>query len=171
MVNPSPRTRLPARATFPDWHLDDLCRDVVFARDGYVCQWCGWACTEVVRRREVRRGLVREWNSYDGLDWAHVYGRGRKSMQWTEDNVLCLCGGCHRGRWHGPDQGLGPIWFRERFPERAAVLALIAGTSHRIDRAGIALDLRLTLQRMIERGEARVDAVPTCSPSQGAESP
>lgn len=139
----------PSRTPFrvPDKNLDDLCREVVFLRDRYRCARCNKSSTEAVFAREIEfAGLRVLVYRYPGFHWSHVYRRWRASMKWNPLNALMLCGPCHAW-WHKhetiPDEHgeLAGTWFAKRFPDRARDLTLIAGTSHKIDRMGILIDL------------------------------
>jgi 5-methylcytosine-specific restriction endonuclease McrA len=59
--------------------LDDLCRALVFLRDGYTCRRCR------LPRRDIQ--------------WHHIVTRRKKAMRWDPRNTLCLCSGCHVW-WH-----------------------------------------------------------------------
>ena len=60
--------RLVGSGELSDKTLDDACRAVVFARDGYKC---------------------RKTGSTAHLQWA-IYSRRYKSIRWDPDNSLCL---------------------------------------------------------------------------------
>lgn len=83
--------------------LDDLCREVVFLRDGNRCRRCG---------REGR------------LDWAHVYSRRYQSLRHDPMNSLVLCRDCHMNFWHHrPAEAV--LWLKSNVGE-AAYASLVA---------------------------------------------
>lgn len=89
--------------------LDDLCREVVFARDRYTCQKCGWACTVVTYSPT---GKVQAGK----LQWCHIFSRQYHSVRWDPDNSLALCSGCHMWQHHNPT--LATEWFEAKWPLR-----------------------------------------------------
>ena len=88
-IRPSTRTRERRRAYK---ELDDLCRRIVFARDGNKCLRCG---------KQTR------------LQWAHIEPRGYLSIRWQPDNCMTLCAGCHRW-WHDNPVAAG-AWYVLKF--------------------------------------------------------
>lgn len=105
--------------------LDSLCRQVVFARDGYKCAFSG----------ETRN-----------LQWAHIRSRRYISTRWSPENSLCLSAGSHLFAHHNPL--IFSEWFERHYPERAQYLRLASKTSHRVDKKLIELSLRQTLKEM-----------------------
>jgi hypothetical protein len=127
---PAPRKKI------SDAHLDDLLREVVFRRDGYRCWDCGRGPALMVPRRKDN------WPTYPGFQLAHVFGRGRKSMQWIPENANCSCGRCHR-LWHdGRFMMQKTDLFKERFPERYERLLIRSQLrGSKVDRMGTKLYL------------------------------
>ena len=129
-----------------DRDLNDLCRELVFRRDGYTCARCGKTQTLSEPKRSITVGkLSYTIYRYAGLQWAHIYSRSRKSMQWIPENSICLCAGCHLSWHHRPLEAVA--WLEEAFPERAQWLKLCAQTPHKIERLGILLDLARRLSK------------------------
>ncbi len=85
------RRKLVARGTVTDKMLDDACRAVVFARDGYRCR---------------KTGQTHQ------LQWAHVYSRRYKSVRWDPDNSLCLGAGVHLW-WHHQPVAAAQWWLEQ----------------------------------------------------------
>ena len=59
--------------------LDRLCREIVFRRAGYKCEWCG---------------------SEKRLQWAHIMPRRYRHLVHDPANALCLCMHHHLFVWH-----------------------------------------------------------------------
>lgn len=69
------------RRTYPlDLQLDDLCRAIVFLRDGRVCRRCHLPRVDI--------------------QCHHIVTRGKRSMRWDPRNCLTLCFTCHILWWH-----------------------------------------------------------------------
>lgn len=77
----------------------------VFLRDSLQCVRCG---------------------QRNGLAPSHVYPQGRyPRMAWEMDNIKTLCNGCHIFWWHKhPIEAAD--WFKEKYPDRAEKLRLMA---------------------------------------------
>ena len=139
------RSRLAPRRVRPpmisDRVLDDLCRDLTFARDRCTCLKCGFACTVITHRPDGSP-------VYHGIQWAHVTTRGVKILRWDQDNVMTLCAGCHLWWHHYPLEAAA--WFRERFPERAERITFKCQTIRirTLDRAAIRLALQTDLKKL-----------------------
>lgn len=136
MLRTSRRTR---RRRASDQQLDDLCREVVFRRDGYHCWDCGKGPAERVPRPKGG------WK-YPGFDWSHVWGRGRKSMRWIPENSLCACDSCHY-LWHDGRFMIEKLEkFKARFPQRYQRLLLLSQVRHpKVDREATRLYLEQEL--------------------------
>ena len=66
--------------------LDQLCRDLVLARDGHRCRKCG-------KEASPGRG--------GALQSAHILPKGQyPALRWELDNLLVLCYRCHLHWWH-----------------------------------------------------------------------
>jgi hypothetical protein len=77
----------------------------VFLRDGQACVKCG---------------------ATNGLAPSHVYPQGRyPRMAWEMDNIKALCNACHMFWWHKHPLAAAE-WFKEKYPERAEKLRLMA---------------------------------------------
>jgi 5-methylcytosine-specific restriction endonuclease McrA len=123
------RRKLVPRGTVTNKMLDDACRAVVFARDGYRCLMCGTTAR---------------------LQWSHIRNRSYKKIMWHPLNSKTLCAGCHKFKWHTPPPGFDPLaWLETIFPGRlAAVDALyFANRGKRIDRKLTLLWLQQELKR------------------------
>lgn len=109
--------------------LDALCREVVFLRDGGVCQKGG---CEPSRPKQ----------------WCHVRSRRYRSTRWDPINSLVLCAGHHLWNHHEPAEFVD--WFRDKFPVRAALLKLKSQTSGsgKVDLAAIKLFLEAERSRL-----------------------
>ena len=117
--------RLRRRLEVTDKELDDACRAVVFARDGYRC---------------------RKTGQTHHLQWAHVYSRRYKSVRWDPDNGMCLSAGAHL-LWHSQPAAMVLWWLGEvgeEFHQRLRA-KLLAGDS--VDRAATLAWLRRELKR------------------------
>jgi hypothetical protein len=62
---------------------------------------------------------------------SHVYPKGRyHGMEFELDNVKTLCLGCHIYWWHrNPIEA--SYWFKDKYPERAESLRLMAQDTNR----------------------------------------
>ena len=77
--------------------LDDLAKEVVYARDGH---------------RSVKSGETGRLNP------SHVYPKGRYTrMRWELDNLLTLTWDEHLQWWHKNPIEAGN-WFKEKYPDR-----------------------------------------------------
>jgi hypothetical protein len=126
---PLRRRRLVAAGTITNKMLDDACRAVVFARDGYRCVMCG---------KTTR------------LQWSHVYNRSYRSLVWVPLACKTLCAGCHKFKWHEPPPGFDPkSWFRSRFPGRMEEIDAFyfANKGKKIDRRMTLIWLQQELKR------------------------
>lgn len=110
------RRKLVPRGTVTNKMLDDACRAVVFARDGYRCVRCG---------------------DRTYIQWAHVYSRRYLSLRWAIGNAMALCGGCHLWWHHNPLDAV--TWWVGKYGEQAH-----AQLRHTLQSKG-KLDRRLTL--------------------------
>ena len=80
----------------------DLCRDVVRARDGWICCKCGKQCK----------------SNYD-RHWSHIKGRGvDKRLAYDPKNSVIHCYQCHLW-WHADIPG-AYLWFKGYAPHRLA---------------------------------------------------
>ena len=86
---------------FKKW-LDNLCKNVIKARDGRVCQKCG----------------VRIINPYD-CQWSHIKSRKANATRWLLTNALTLCGRCHAWAHANPDEY--GLWFASQWPQSARI--------------------------------------------------
>src|SRR6185503_13669363 len=80
--------------------LDDACRALVFARDGYRCLRCG---------------------ATSHLQWCHVYSRRFISVRWNPDNSFTGCAGCHLW-WHHRPIDSAAWWLSVRGEARVTML-------------------------------------------------
>jgi len=119
--------------------LDDLCREVVFARDGYACQKCGWKCTEVTYSPS---GKVQAGK----LQWCHVFSRRYHSVRWDPDNSLALCSGCHL--WQHQNPTLASEWYAEKWTVRLRAVTLRRNAGRKPDRGLILLSLQQQLRAL-----------------------
>lgn len=139
--------RLVGRVMVTDKMLDHLARRLVFKRDGYACVRCGKACTQELHERGDR-------TIYVGIQWCHVHTRRIRSLKWDPDNALTLCPGCHLW-WHGHvPESADPFaddehrydsameWFKRKYPERSARLAMRLQTPSHPDYGAIYVWLR-----------------------------
>ncbi len=79
--------------------LDDLCRDIIWHRDGSKCRWCG-----VILDRANREGNVH-----------HICPKKRGyHVRWELDNLILFCAKCHF-RWHSDPTSI--LWLEENDPE------------------------------------------------------
>lgn len=122
--------RLVGRGEVTDRQLDDACRAVVFARDGYRCTICG---------------------TDKNLQWSHLRSRRYKATRWNPQNSMTHCSGCHKFKWHEPPPGFDPLaWHRERFPgflEVVDAALLFRGPKKKLDRTALLLWLKQELGR------------------------
>ena len=107
------------KATSERRKLEIRCRELtailVKRRDNYTCQRCG---------RTEEQGYK--------IDAAHVLPKGRyPRMQFELLNILALCFVCHSDFWHGESQGLP--WFKEKYPQRWAVIQIANAVSRKVD--------------------------------------
>lgn len=124
------KTRIRARSLrrrldATDKELDDACRAVVFARDGYRC---------------------RKTGQTHHLQWGHVYSRRYKSVRWDPDNSMCLSAGAHLW-WHAQPVAAAQWWLGEVGEEFHDALRrrILAGV--KVDRAATLAWLRRELKR------------------------
>lgn len=97
------------RATVKE--LDQLAREVVFARDGNKCRKCG---------RTER------------LQWCHVYSRRYRWLRWDTNNSFCGCAGCHLTWHHRPTEG-AQWWESSIGQQNYSILRLMAGHPQKAD--------------------------------------
>ena len=139
-----------------DWmlrHLDDLCREIVFFRDGYKCWDCQTEITEVRFRKDDG------WPWYPGFQWAHVIGRGRTTMKWDPLNQNCSCGRCHE-LWADSRFSAGKLQkYQLLFPERWAELERLAYPEAEMDRSRPAPKVRIDKARLCEDLEHQYNAI------------
>jgi hypothetical protein len=105
--------------------LDDACRAVVFARDGYKCR---------------RTGQTHH------LQWAHVTSRRYKSIRWDPDNSMCLSAGAHLW-WHAQPVEAALWWVSEVGEEFRTRLRARMLSGVKVDRQATLLWLRQELRR------------------------
>lgn len=68
---------------------DKLCREYVFARDGYRCVLCG---------------------ATDSLQWSHLISRVKTATRWIPENSTCMCMRCHyKHHKQGPEEYV--LWY------------------------------------------------------------
>jgi 5-methylcytosine-specific restriction endonuclease McrA len=95
--------------------LDELCREVIFLRDGNKCRKCGKEAT----------------------DWCHVHTRGVHSLRWDLDNSFAGCRGCHMNFWHKQPTLAAKWWEKEIGPERYKRLNLRAAKPSRVNHVAV----------------------------------
>lgn len=105
--------------------LDDLARELCFARDGHKCIRCG--------------GTV-------GIQWAHVKTRGVAALRWDLINNMTLCAGCHLW-WHLHPSESGP-WFKEKFPARWLHIQIALRNKASVDRKMMVIVLRAEVAKL-----------------------
>jgi hypothetical protein len=105
--------------------LDDLARELCFARDGHKCIRCG---------------------NPVGIQWAHVKTRGVIALRWDLLNNMTLCGGCHLW-WHNRPDESGP-WFKEKFPERWLHIQIATRNKASVDRKMLVIVLRAEVKQL-----------------------
>lgn len=147
----SPTRTAPDRGPTVEY-LDNIARELVFARDGYRCLMCGGACT-VSTPRAKQPGTF----TYIGIQWAHVRGSGSHATRWMVDNAMALCPGCHKFKWHDMPAGFDPLaWFEATRPgvlaRIDAVLAEFKVTRRKPDRTQVAAELEPLLALLPARG-------------------
>lgn len=102
--------------------LDDLARELCFARDGHRC-------------------IAPKCNGATlGIQWAHVKTRGVAYLRWDLLNNMTLCAGCHIW-WHLHPSESGP-WFKETFPERWLYIQIALRNKTTVDRKMLLIVLR-----------------------------
>jgi len=70
------------------------------------------------------RGLCERCGKRDNLQASHIYGRANMAVRWSDENLQCLCAGCHRFFWHEHPQE-AQDWLRTvRTPEQLEALRL-----------------------------------------------
>ena len=122
---PLRRRRLVARGTITNKMLDDACRAVVFARDGYRC---------------------RKTGETTHLQWAHIYSRRYMSIRWNPLNSVCLSAGAHLWWHHQPIEAAK--WWLEQVGEGVnTVLRQALESPGKIDRRLTLLWLQQELKR------------------------
>lgn len=123
------RTPLRRRSNALHRDLEDACKRVVFARDGWACVKCGKSCEYVTERAD---GMV----SAPGIQWCHVHTRGAASLKYSPTNTLTLCAGCHLW-FDGKRPPYVPHpkrdWWAGLYPERDRELTLHLQTTHKVD--------------------------------------
>lgn len=119
--------------------LDDLCREVVFLRDGYACQKCGWRCELVTLSP---KGKIQAGK----LQWCHIFSRQYHSVRWDPDNSLALCSGCHLWQHHNPT--LSTEWFEAKWPLRLNDITIRRNGGWKPDRGLVLLSLQQQLRAM-----------------------
>lgn len=81
--------------------LDDVCRQIIRLRDGYICQWCN---------NDIRESAHHAH---------HIIKRQHKRTRWDLNNLILLCFTCHQ-KFH---EGVwGKDWFTGKFSDRWAYL-------------------------------------------------
>ena len=112
-----------------DRMLDQACRAVVFARDGYRCLYDG---------------------STQHLQWAHVYSRRYKSIRWDPDNSMCLSAGAHL-LWHHQPARMVQWWIGLVGEEKADQLRHKLLRGDKLDREATLEHLQTMLKTMEPR--------------------
>lgn len=84
--------------------IDEIARQICFARDSWTCQRCGEKCHGYSDRFPL------------GPEWAHVIGRRDLSLRWVLDNNLTLCHEDHV--WFDDHKNDSLVWFEVEWPER-----------------------------------------------------
>lgn len=101
-----PKSKKSKRKRLTD-RLDDLCREVIRARDNNQCQRCG--------------------KTIEGSDsqMSHIIAKGNGASLRRFDllNIVLMCGRCHLYWWHKEITEAGK-WFAETFPARDAYLEI-----------------------------------------------
>jgi len=105
--------------------LDDACRALVFARDGYRCLRCG---------------------ATSHLQWCHVYSRRFISVRWNPDNSFTGCAGCHLW-WHHRPIDSAAWWLSVRGEARVTMLRHLMQDARKVDRGLTLLWLQQELKR------------------------
>lgn len=123
--------------------VDNWCRELVFARDGYGCIRCHKLCTEAFPR-ESQPGTFH----YPGFQWAHVLSARSHAVRWIPENSMCLCDGCHLW-WHELLTD-ATQWWIGLFGEQLLIeLRAIREAKIKPDRAEMVVVLRAELDRML----------------------
>lgn len=81
-------------------NLTAVCREIIYLRDGYCCQWCG-------------RPVLNHRNTH------HIWRKSRyPHLRYDLLNLILFCFICHNERWHGDilEDGIG--WFKKKYPAR-----------------------------------------------------
>lgn len=107
--------------------LDNLCRELTFARDHHRCMKCG---------------------KPNRLQWCHVYSRRYRRLRWNLLNCMALCAGCHLLWHHRPLEAMR--WFTETVgAEKSARLEMAARSK---DTTKLDLEaVRLYLTQQLEK--------------------
>lgn len=124
--------RLVARGEVSDKMLDDACRAVVFARDGYKCRRSGKTAN---------------------LQWAHIYSRRYKSIRWDPLNSVCLNAGEHLWFHHQPIAA-ARWWISEVGEATDDLLRRRMRSNVKLDRQATLLWLKQELKRYQGRDSA-----------------
>jgi len=124
--------RLVGRGEVTSRALDDACRAVVFARDGYKCRRTG---------------------STERLQWCHIYSRRYHNVRWDPDNSICLTAGQHLW-WHHQPVAAVQWWLGEVGEEFNNRLRIRMLAKTKLDRQATLLWLKQELKRYQGRDSA-----------------
>lgn len=123
--------------------LNNWCRELVFARDGYACLHCHKPCLESFPR-ESQPGTYH----YPGFQWSHVLSARSHAVRWIPENSMCLCRGCHL--WWHEFLTDATQWWIGLFGEQALIeLRAVREARIKPDRAEMVVVLRAELDRML----------------------
>lgn len=110
--------------------LDNLVRELVFARDHHAC----------VRCHKDRFHAI--------LQPSHILAKGHYGrIRWELLNLLTMCKYCHKRRWHDDPAG-GMCWLNQTYPGREEQLRVMAATAPKVDMKELKIALELEVQEL-----------------------
>ena len=116
--------------------LDLLFSKYIRAKADYTCEYCG------------------NKPSPQGLHCSHFIGRRYRNTRWLEDNVSCVCFGCHN-YFHDFPSEHRDFFIKRLGTERVEQLSILARSGNKVDLKLIEQELQMKIKMLEEQNEDR----------------